>query len=251
MGGYPENFKRDLPYITGLLVLNDVETGVPYAIMDCTWITAVRTAAATALTAKYLARSDSDTLAILGCGIQGRYNLETLNEIFQISKVKVYDISEEIARRYAVDMLSRFGLDIEIVGNPQQAVNDADIIVTAGPFLMDPKPVISYDWIKSGTLVCPLDVDSYIKPDVFIKSDLLFTDDLNQFNHFKTNGLFQSCPEDIAELCDVVAGKVTGRENDRQIISAINIGLALEDMAVAPIVYKRATENDIGVWLDL
>jgi len=251
VGGYPENHKRGLPYITGLLVLNDVETGVPYALMDCTWITAIRTAAATALTAKYLACPDSDTLAILGCGVQGRYNLETLNEIFPLSKVKVYDISEEISRRYVVDMGSRFDLDIEIANNPKQAVSDADIIVTAGPFLMDPKPVIPFDWIKAGALVCPIDLDSYVKPDIFTKSDFLCTDDLNQFNHFKANGLFQSCPDGIAELCDVVAGRVVGRKNDSQVICAINIGLALEDMAVAPIVYKRATEKKMGVWLDL
>lgn len=251
VGGYPDNYKQGLPYITGLLVLNDVDTGVPYAIMDCTWITAVRTAAATALTAKYLARQDSNTLAILGCGIQGHYNLETLNEIFQFLNIKVYDISEEISSRYAVDMRSRFGLNIDIAENPQAAVSDVDIIVTAGPFLMDPRPVISYDWIKPGALLCPLDLDSYVKPNVFIKSDFLCTDDLNQFNQFKANGLFQSCPDSIAEICDVIAGTVSGRENDRQIITAINIGLALEDMAVAPIIYERATKKGIGVLLDL
>lgn len=251
VGGYPENHKRGLPYITGLLVLNDIETGVPYALMDCIWITAIRTAAATALTAKYLARSDSDTLAILGCGVQGRYNLETLNEIFPLSKVRVYDISKNISRRYVDDMGSRFNIDIEIADNPQTAVNGADIIVTAGPFLREPKPVISFDWIKDGALVCPLDLDSYVKPDVFKKSDILYTDDLNQFNHFKANGLFQSCPEDVTEFCDVVSGTVEGRISDRQVISVINIGLALEDMAVAPVVYKRATEKNIGSWLDL
>ena len=251
VGGYPDNYKQGLPYITGLLVLNDVDTGVPYAIMDCKWITAVRTAAATALTAKYLARQKSGTLAILGCGIQGRYNLETLNEIFQLTKVKVYDISREISDLYAVEMGRRFGLDIDIAENPQVAVSDVDIIVTAGPFLRDPRPVVSYNWIKPGALVCPLDLDSYVQPDVFIKSDFLCTDDLNQFNQFKSNGLFQSCPESIAEVCDVIAGNVSGRTNDQQIITAINIGLALEDMAVAPLIYQRATKKNVGIWLDL
>jgi ornithine cyclodeaminase/alanine dehydrogenase len=251
VGGYPENYKHGLPYITGLLVLNDVETGVPYAVMDCTWITAIRTAAATALTAKYLAHPDSDTLAILGCGVQGRFNLETLNEVLPLSKVKAYDVSEENARRFADEMRSRFDQDIEIVDNPQDAVNGADVIVTAGPFLMDPKPVIPYSWIKAGALVCPLDLDSYVKPDVFIHSDFLCTDDLNQFNHFKANGLFRTCPESIAQLCDVVTGAIAGRENDDQIISAILIGLALEDMAVAPLVYRKATERNFGLWLDL
>ena len=251
VGGYPENHRHGLPYITGVLVLNDIETGVPYALMDCSWITAIRTAAATALTARFLAPSDSATLAILGCGVQGRHNLEALNEICSFSKVKVYDISEEISRSYAVEMGDRFDLDIEIAGDPRQAVSNADVIVTAGPFLMDPKPVIAYDWIKAGALVCPLDLDSYIKPDVFIKSDFLCTDDLNQFKHFKANGLFQSCPENIAEFCDVVTGRLAGRKNDSQVLIAVNIGLALEDMAVAPMIYQKAIEKNIGSWLEL
>lgn len=71
VSGYPENYKRGLPYITGLLILNDVETGIPYAVMDCIWITAMRTAAASALAAKYLARPESETVGILACGVQG------------------------------------------------------------------------------------------------------------------------------------------------------------------------------------
>lgn len=251
VGGYPQNHRRGLPYITGLLVLNDVETGVPYAVMDCTWITAARTAAATALTAGYLAHADAATLAILGCGVQGRYNLEALHTRFPLKKVRAFDISEKISRQYRTDMQSRFQLDIEIASDPRAAVGDADIIVTAGPFLMDPKPVIAFDWIKPGALLCPLDLDSYLKPEAFVGSDFLCTDDLNQFKQFKANGLFQSCPEDMAELCDVIAGKVSGRENDQQIITAINIGIALEDMAVAPLVYEKACQNGAGVLLDL
>jgi len=72
VSGYPENFKRGLPYINGLMILNDVETGIPYAVMDCSWITAMRTGAASALSAKYLARPDSETVGILACGVQGR-----------------------------------------------------------------------------------------------------------------------------------------------------------------------------------
>jgi ornithine cyclodeaminase/alanine dehydrogenase-like protein (mu-crystallin family) len=115
---------------------------------------------------------------------------------------------------------------------------------------MNPSPSIAWDWIKPGALVCPLDLDSYVKPEVFRQSALVCTDDLGQFNHFKAGGLFQECPEDISELCDVVSGKIPGRENDHQVISAINIGLALEDMAVAPIVYRKAVERGIGVWLE-
>ena len=251
VGGYPENHKQGLPYITGLLILNDTQTGVPYALMDCAWITAIRTAAATALTARHLARPDSSGLAILGCGVQGRYNLEALSTLFTLSRVTVFDISREAAQRYAREMGNRLKTEIEVCKTPRDAVKGADIIVTAGPFLRKPKPVMEFGWLKRGAFVCPLDLDSYLKPEVFIQSDFLCTDDLAQFNQFRKSGLFKDCPADIADFSDVVIGKVAGRKNPDEITTAINIGLALEDMGVAPLVYERARERDIGVWLDL
>jgi len=251
VGGYPENYKRGLPYITGLLVLNDTETGVPFGVMDCVWITAIRTAAATALAAKYLALQESETLAILGCGVQGRANLEALSHIFHLSKVNVYDISKEPARKFQVEMSPCLQLDIKIAETPHKAVEGADILVTAGPFLMKPSPVIEYDWIKKGAFVCPLDLDSYLKPEVFLKSDFLCTDDVGQFQHFKAEGLFGSCPKDITDLSAVVSGKVRGRKSAANVITSINIGIALEDMAVAPMVFQKAREIGRGVWLDL
>ena len=92
VSGYPDNQKRGLPYITGLLILNDVETGIPYSVMDCAWITAYRTGAASALAAKYLARPESKIAGILACGVQGRTNLEALKVLFPIEKVYAYDI---------------------------------------------------------------------------------------------------------------------------------------------------------------
>src|SRR5512139_2179964 len=96
VSGYPENFKRGLPYITGLLILNDVETGIPYAVMDCTWITAMRTGAASALAARYLARRQSEVAGILACGVQGRTNLEALACLFPIKRAYAYDILPEV-----------------------------------------------------------------------------------------------------------------------------------------------------------
>jgi ornithine cyclodeaminase/alanine dehydrogenase-like protein (mu-crystallin family) len=83
VSGYPENQSKGLPYITGLLIMNDPETGIPYAVMDCTWITAMRTGAATAVAAKYLARKESSSVGIIACGVQGRSNLEALACIYK------------------------------------------------------------------------------------------------------------------------------------------------------------------------
>src|SRR5512135_1090378 len=100
VSGYPGNYKRGLPYISGLLILNDPETGLPYAVMDCTWITAYRTGAASALAAKYLARTDSQVAGILACGVQGRTNLEALKALFPIQRVYAHDVLPEAQRRY-------------------------------------------------------------------------------------------------------------------------------------------------------
>ena len=104
ISGYPDNQKRGLPYITGLLVLNDTDTGIPTAVMDATWITAKRTGAATGVAAKYLARKDSSTVGILACAVQGRSNLEALSTLFKLRKVKAYDILPEVARKFAREM---------------------------------------------------------------------------------------------------------------------------------------------------
>ena len=112
VSGYPENSKRGLPYIAGLLILNDVETGMPLAVMDCTWITAQRTGAATAVAAKYLARKESETVGILGCGVQGRSNVEALKVLFPIRKVRAYDVHPERSAEYAQEMGSALGIEV-------------------------------------------------------------------------------------------------------------------------------------------
>src|SRR3972149_3776825 len=109
VSGYPANPQKGLPYITGLLILNDPDTGVPLAVMDCTWITAKRTGAATAVAAKYLARKDSSTVGIVACGVQGRSNLEALACLFKIKQVKAYDLHPEVAARYAKEMSAQLG----------------------------------------------------------------------------------------------------------------------------------------------
>src|SRR5512143_2977683 len=122
VSGYPENFKRGLPYISGLLILNDVDTGIPYAVMDCTWITAYRTGAASAVAAQYLARPESETAGILACGVQGRTNLEALSCLFKIKRVYAYDALPDVQEKYVREMSKKLGLEIVGVKEPKQAV---------------------------------------------------------------------------------------------------------------------------------
>ncbi|MBI3943488.1 MAG: ornithine cyclodeaminase family protein, partial [Chloroflexi bacterium] len=122
VSGYPGNQKKGLPYITGLLILNDPETGIPLAIMDATWITAKRTGAATAVAAKYLARPDSSKVGIIACGVQGRSNLEALSNVFKIKQVKAFDLYPEVARKFANEMGQTLDLNIEVVSRARDAV---------------------------------------------------------------------------------------------------------------------------------
>ena len=147
VAGYPENPKRGLPYITGLLVLNDADTGLPLAVMDCTWITAKRTGAATALAARYLAWPDSQTIGILGCGVQGRSNFEALNVLFPVKRVMAFDNTLNNALRYAEEIEEKWGVEVEVVDSPRKAVSGCDIVVTAGPILRQPHATIKAGWL--------------------------------------------------------------------------------------------------------
>jgi ornithine cyclodeaminase/alanine dehydrogenase len=251
VSGYPGNQDRGLPYISGLLILNDPETGIPLCVMDCTWVTAMRTGAATAVAAKYLARANSSTVGIIACGVQGRGNLEALSCVFDITGVKVYDKFPEQANRFADEMGRTLGLKIEPAEHLREAVEGMDIVVTSGPILKNPEPAISGGWLSPGSFACPLDFDSYLDGDAFSEADKLATDDLGQLYFYREDGYFGDTPECYADLGEIASGKKPGRESDEERTIAINLGLGLEDMATAILVYKRARDQGIGMELPL
>lgn len=251
VGGFPGNPKIGLPYISGLLILNDVETGLPCAVMDCTWVTAYRTAAASALAAKYLARPQSEVLGILACGVQGRTHLAAMATLFPLKRVYAYDIVPEVERRYIEEMSAKTGLEIIGVDHPKKAVAESDIVVTSGPIIKHPRPTIEKGWLKPGAFGSAVDYDSYWKPEALAEMDKLATDDLPQFRYVRSTGYFQRTPEPYADLGEIVAGKKPGREREEERTMAMNLGLALDDMAVAPEIYRRAKGRGIGTWLPL
>ena len=251
VSGYPENQQRGLPYITGLLILNDAETGLPYAVMDCTWITAYRTGAATALSAKYLARKNSQVIGILACGVQGRTNLLALAALFPLKRVVAYDVVPQVQRKYVEDMSAALGIEVVGVDEPRQAVVESDLVVTSGPILKHPTPTIEWDWLKPGAFASAVDFDSYWKPGALAQFDKLATDDHAQFKYYRTVGYFQTTPDPYADLGELVVGLKPGREKDSERTMAMNLGLAMDDMAVAPEIYRRAKERGIGAWLPL
>jgi len=251
VSGYPQNTARGLPYISGLIVLNDPETGIPSAVMDCTWITAHRTGAATALAARFLARPESRTVGILACGVQGRANLLALSALFPIARVLAYDVDPRVQERYVREMSSALGIDVVGVASPRDAVTTSDIVVTSGPILRHPEPTIDAGWLPPGGFASAVDFDSYWTGRALREFDLIATDDRAQFEYYRRAGYFSDTPDPHVALEDLVAGTHAGRTRDDQRTLAVNLGLALEDVIVAQEVYRRARARGIGTRLPL
>ena len=251
VSGFPENQQRGLPYISGLLILNDADTGLPLAVMDCTWITAKRTGAATAVAARHLARPDARVVGILGCGVEGRSNLEALRALFSIQQVRAYDTDPDAQRRYVEDMQALPELQVVAVHSPRQAVSGCDIVVTAGPIVKEPHATIQAGWLDAGAFASLVDYDSYWHRDAMRQVDKFCTDDVPQLEHTRQMGYFQGIPPVYAELCELVAGSKPGRQASSERTMTCNLGLALDDMAVAPLVYHQAIERGVGTWLPL
>ena len=252
VSGFPDNPRRGLPYISGVIVLNDVETGRPVCVMDGTWVTAKRTGAATAVAAKYLAREDAKVLGIVACGVQGRSNLEALAVVCrELEDVRAYDISRSNLQRYVAEMSAQHGLEVVAVASPKKAVEGCDVVVTSGPILKNPNPVIEALWFKDGGFACALDFDSYWRPAAMHSMDKFCTDDEDQLAYYKTQGYFGNIPHVYADLGEIVSGKKAGREKDTERIMSMNLGLAIEDMATAALIYEKAKKTNVGIKLPL
>ena len=243
VSGYPSNRALGLPQILGVMIVNDMETGVPLAVMDCRWITAVRTAAVTAVTAKFCARKDSETLGIVGCGVQGRMNLLALKEVVpSIERVKIYDIRKEAMERYESDLSGKAGVDITICDGVEPVARGSDILLTATQRLKE--PLIRDEWFEAGCLGFGLEASRAWHGDTILNVDKFITDSWEQTVHFEEQGAFpDGLPELYAELGEVACGAKPGRESDEERILAINIGLALEDVIVANRIYEVARER--------
>jgi ornithine cyclodeaminase/alanine dehydrogenase len=251
VGGNPANLARGIPYISGLLILNDVDTCMPYAVMDCTWITGYRTGAATAVSAKHLARPESTSAGIVACGFQGRTNLLALAEVFPLTRVYAFDTDADAQRRFVSDMSAALNIDIVGVREARDAVTASDLVVTSGPLLKHPDPTIPKDWLRPGAFASAVDFDSYWTADALAQFDKIATDDHAQFQYYRRAGYFQRTPDPYADLGELVGGQKPGRERADERTMAINLGLALDDMAVAPEVYRRARARGRGTWLPL
>lgn len=251
VSGFPDNPSKGLPYISGLLIFNDVATGLPLAVMDCVWITAKRTGASSAISARHLARPESSVLGILGCGVQGRSHVEAMQELFPLTKIMAHDPNDAVRETFAAEIEQQFDLEVVPVHSAREAVSGCDIVVTAGPMTKKPHASIQAGWLDEGAFASLVDYDSYWQPAAMHEVDKFCTDDINQFQSTRQSGYFPDIPDIHADLGELATGRKPGRETPEERTMTANLGLALNDMAVAPLIYRKAKKNGIGTWLDL
>jgi ornithine cyclodeaminase/alanine dehydrogenase len=244
VSGYPSNRVLGLPQIAGLMIVNDMETGMPLAVIDCRWITAVRTAAVSAITAKFCTRNDTSSMGVVGCGVQGRMNLVALKQVIpDLGNVSVYDINPDAMRRFKKDFEKQLGIKVILSDDVESAVNGKDIILTATQRLKE--PLIQNEWFKEGCLGFGLEASRAWYGDTILGSDKFITDSWEQTVYYHEHGAFpDGLPNLYAELGEIVAGLKKGRESLDERILAINIGLALEDVIVANHIYEIAKDGD-------
>jgi ornithine cyclodeaminase/alanine dehydrogenase-like protein (mu-crystallin family) len=178
-------------------------------------------------------------------------NLEALAHVLPLERAYAYDLRRDVQERFVREMGAQLGIEVIGVDEPKQAVVGSDVVVTSGPILKKPTPTIEAGWLEPGAFASAVDFDSYWSGAALAEFDRIATDDHAQFRYYREIGYFRETPEPYADLGELVTGLREGRTTRSERTLAINLGLALDDMAVAPEVYARACEKFLGTWLPL
>jgi alanine dehydrogenase len=238
VAGYPANKERGLPYITGLIVVNDAETGLPLAIMDGAEITAARTAAASGVCVRRFAPEGWKRAAILGCGEQGLFHARLLRALNPAGSIRAWDPHPE-----RIERLAEFA---EPASGWEEAVGEAEVIVTAGPIIADPDPPISPRHLGERWLALPIDFDFYFGPETVAAADLFLADDVAQFEYYRELGHFEGWPAPEGNV-----GEGLGRDGSPARVLCCNLGIGALDAAFANVVLERGRAGGAGTELDL
>jgi ornithine cyclodeaminase/alanine dehydrogenase-like protein (mu-crystallin family) len=254
---FPGNPKRHgLPTIQGVIALFDATNGRVLALLDSIEITSARTAAATALAAKYLARIDARVVTVCGCGEQGRSQLRAILCVRPVQRVNAYDIDRGRAESYADEMSSELGMPVGVVDQLGEPTYDSDIWITCTP---------AHRWflgrghVRPGAFIAAVGADNGDKQEIepeLLASNVVIADVLDQcvsmgdLHHALDAGVMRR-DSVRAELAEIVGGTKLGRLTDNEIIVFDSTGTALEDVAAAALVYERALRTGVGVGIDL
>jgi ornithine cyclodeaminase len=256
IAGFPGNpVKYGLPRANALLILNDADTGLPLAILEGTRISALRTGAVTGIGAKYLAKGNSGIIGMIGAGVQAHTQVDALMAVLpSINEIRIYDIRKESASELARHCQLRWEhLNLVHAESPQQAVEEADCIVTA---TVADEPIVKAAWLKEGVFFSHIGSYQEEEEEVIFQADKIVVDIWEEVLHRKTPLLarmFEAGKIDEsrihANIGDIICGRTPGRESDEERIFFSPLGLGSEDLAVGALTYKRAKEMNLGVKL--
>ena len=254
---FPGNPGREgLPTIQGVVLLFDATNGRVLCAMDSAELTIRRTAAATALAARHLARAESKSLMLCGCGVQGRAHLRALAEVLPIATVYAYDTDPSAAKRLRDELAEPLSLDIRPVSAIGDHARASDVCVTCTP---SRTPLLGRDDVGAGAFVAGVGADSpeksELSPELLARGKVVVDVEdqcveMGDLRHAIAAGSMARASV-YAELGDIIAGKRAGRSDAREIIVFDSTGMALQDVAAAALVYERAVEQGRGFGFDL
>ena len=249
---FPSNPKSNgLPTIQGVLGLFDASNGAPLAVMDSIGITLLRTAAATGVAARHLARHGPAAVTIVGCGAQALPQLAALAVVRPIEHVYAVDRDVDVAERFAKLAAAKLAVSVDVSADLTRATRASSIVVTC---TTSRTPFLGVRHVVPGTFVAAVGADNEEKSEIepeLMRAAAVVTDHREQcetigdLHHAIAAGAMRAS-EIRGELSDVVAGSVRGRLSDEEIIIFDSTGVALEDVAAAAIVYERAVKDGVG-----
>jgi alanine dehydrogenase len=243
---FPQNHARfGLPTIQGLIVLCDAHNGRTLAVLDSMEITIKRTAAATAVAAKYLARKDSSVATICGCGAQGSAQVRALSLMLPLRKVYAFDLDPNSSLRFAAQLSSELKIDMEPVRRLPDAIRSSDVVATCTPAT---EFFVHKEDVAPGTFIAAVGADDSHKQEIdpaLLASAKVVGDSLEQVcaigdtHHAIAAGLMREA-DIYGDLSEIVAGRKPSRTSDDEIIIFDSTGVAIEDAAGATLVYEKA-----------
>lgn len=242
----------DLPTVFSILIYTHPETGFPLAICDGSYHTVMRTGAASAVSAKWLARKDSKVLAIVGAGHMAEGTLATCDEVFDWEEARIWSRSQATLDQFVADQQPKYSFPIKPSRDLEHVVRGADVVVTVTPAR---GPIVLDDWIAPGTHIAAVGADKGGDQELesaILQRARIFVDDIRQcrtdgeINVPLSEGLISE-DDIVGEIGEVVAGKKPGRTSDDEITVFDSTGIALQDSATVPLEYERALAAGVGV----
>ena len=253
---FPGNPKLNgLPTIQGVVLLCDGENGYPLALMDSIEITTQRTGAATGVAAKYLARTDSKTLTVCGCGNQGRISVRALSKVLPIERIFAFDVDQSQAESLTTDLARELGIKIELTDNLETALKQSDVCVTCTP---SKQAFLKEEFIAPGTFIAAVGADNpekqELEPNILSRNKIV-ADIVEQCAtigelHHALDAALMTRDDVHAELGEVIAGIKPGRTSAGEIIVFDSTGMALQDVVTAATIYEKAVKDGVGMRID-